>query len=323
MVPEQKGQRVIIRPEPHVFADYANETFEQNTTNVQNEAVRRMMQQKTTVYITQGVKYPDTGIKMYYKGLPDFPRQGFVFPEAVDCVNNLKRVTMFFLALFRGKGIKGKIGNALGEFVRIADWMFQFYDPNSDKIRKIYLQEYRYRQSVRELIKLINLFLKELNIIPRSGGNREEVIKIWGKDVGEMDFGRTIGTMIEYDNAYHWRMEDIFSETTKEKLLKNPRKELKRLLQIYKQREGSGIEIKADGIVKLLNWILLIPSVKKAFRNAVKQVNIENLGMTKEDSYYTMNYEGYDFKGKPIEERNKIWLEMTNGVPPERVTIQG
>jgi hypothetical protein len=39
------------------------------------------------------------------------------------------------------------------------------------------------------------------------------------------------------------------------------------------------------------------------------------------DTYFSMNYEGYDFLGKTIQERQKIWLEMTDGTPPERIVI--
>ena len=245
---------------------------------------------------------------MKYKDVP-YLRQGFVFPEAMDSINNIKRITVLFLAVLKGKGIKGRIGNALAHYCWIADWMFQWYDPNSKRMRKIFLKPNRYRQSVRELIKLINGFISNLGI------------RVWTPETGERDFGKVIGTILEYDNAYYWRMEDIFSETSKELLIKNPRKELKRLLEIYKSREKGGIEFKAEAIVKALNWIFWIPGVKKAFRKAIQSVDIEKMKMTKDDSYFTMIYEGYDFQGKNIEERTKIWLSMTDGKAPERIFI--
>lgn len=308
-------QAITIRPEPHVFADYLDEKFQQTVqADTASQSLRRIVSsQGARVYLTEKVIYPDEGgMLMKYKDVP-YLRQGFVFPEAMDNVNNLKRVTVLFLAVLKGKGIRGRIGTFLNHYCRMADWMFQWYDPNSQRGRKIYLQDNRYRQSVRELIKFINLFLENLRIEVKAEGGLDNA-----------DFGRIIGTMVEYDNAYHWRMEDIFSETSKELLLKNPKKEINRLLQIYKSREKMGIDFKAEAIVKLFNWIFWIPGVKKAFKKTIESIDIEKLktinGAKGEinDNYFMMNYGGYDFKGKTIEQRQKIWLEMTDGIVPER-----
>lgn len=308
-------QQWVIRPEPHVFDDFQEEKFEQAVV-VSDEptSLKRMTAaQSSRVYITERVDYPEFGMLMKYKDVP-YLRQGFVFPEAMDSVNNLKRITVLFLAILKGKPgrgmIKGRIETALAHFCWIADWMFGFYDPNSKKFRHIYLKENRYRQSVRELIKLINNFLEYLSLEVEADGSG-----------GKRNFGRAIGTMIEYDNAYHWRLEDICSEINTEDLSKNPRKEITRLVKIYKQREKSHIEFKAEAIEKALNWLLLVPWIRKAFIKAIQSVDIRKMAMTKNDSYFTMNYDGYNFQGKPLEERQKIWLEMTNGKIPERAFI--
>lgn len=305
-------EQIVIRPIPEVFEDYNQETYTHTAQPTSSVSLKKITaSQGTSVYLTEKVEYPEYGILMKYKDVPYF-RQGFVFPEAMDSINNLKKVLVLLLALVKGNGrglIKGRIESAMAHFCWIANWMFQWYNPNMQKISKIFLKPERYRQSVRELIKLINNFLENLGM---------EAV---GPNVAKQDFGKVIGTLIEYDNAYHWRMEDIFSETTRERLLANPRKEIKRLLEIYKQREKQGIEFKADSIVKVLRFLLLIPSVKKAFKKTIESINVENLKMTKDDSYFTMNYQGYDFQGKTLGERQIIWLEMTNGVPPERVYI--
>lgn len=305
-----ESQVTILRPIPNVFEDYQDEQFEQSVIHEERTSVKKVTSASkgTLVYYTERVDYPENGIFMKYVDVP-FPRQGFVFPEAMDAINNLKRVSVLFLAILKGKGIKGRIGNGLAHYCWIADWMFKWYDPNSKKVRKIYLQPNRYRQSVRELIRLINGFIENLGI------------KVYTPETGTQDFGKTIGTLIEYDNAYHWRMEDIFTETSQRELLKNPRKELSRLLKIYESREKSSIEFKAQQIVKVLRFILLIPSVKKAFRKAIENVDIEKMKMTKNDSYFFMIYDGYDQKGLSLEQRKKIWLSMTNGQEPKRVFI--
>lgn len=312
----------IIRPIPNVFEDFKNEEYQSSVETSENTSTKRVTSQHgTLVYITEHVFYPDEGILMKYKDIP-YLRQGFVFPEAMDAISNLKRVTVLFLGTLKGNGqgwIKGRIGAFLAHYCWIAQWMFQWYDPNSNKMRRITLAPNRYRRSVRELIKLINSFLENLGI------------KVWTAQTGLQDFGTTSCTMIEYDNAYHWRMEDIFGIINWQAFLKNPRKEIKRVVIIYKQREKAGIEFKVETIAKALNYLLLIPSVKKALIKAVRSIDVENLKMTDympqenqlaiNDHYYTMIYDGYDFQGKDIEERKKIWLEMTGGKIPERVYV--
>jgi hypothetical protein len=115
-------------------------------------------------------------------------------------------------------------------------------------------------------------------------------------------------------------MEDLMRETSKE-LLRNPRKELKRLLEIYKSRERATMEFKAESIVKFLRLILLIPSVKKAWLKTLESIDIEKMKMLPDDRYFTLNYDGYEFEGRTIQDRQKEWLSMTGGIPPKRVTI--
>lgn len=297
----------VLRPEPHVFEDF--QPNEDKTPASPGLSKMMKTSQKTLLYYTKQTTYPETGgMYMEYVGVK-YLRQGFVFPEAIDNVNKLKRLSVLFLSLINGKGIKGRIGSFLAHFTRVADWMFLWYDPVSKQTHTIYLKDNRYRQSIRELIKFINNFLDFLGIEVKEENGLKK------------NFGRVIGTMIENDNAYYWRMEDVFRETSKEKLLANPSKELTRLLNIYISREKSTDIFKAQAIIKFLKIAFWLPGVKKAFKKAIDSVDIEKFKMTSDDRYFTMIYEGYDFEGKTIEERTKIWLDMSGGVPPPRVVI--
>jgi len=303
----------VIRPEPHVFDDYTDEKYEDHAVSTVSPSLQKVVaSQKTLVYVTEKVDYPDEGILMKYQGV-EYPRQGFVFPEAMDNVNNLKRVTVLLLSLVKGNGngfLKGRIGAFLAHYCRVAEWLFQWYDPNSQKVRKIFLKEHRYRQSVRQLIRFINLFIQELGI---------KVCEF--KGAGEKDFGKVVGTMIEYDNAYHWTLEDLASEINPAELYNHPRKEILRIFEIYKQREKRQPVEKVGSLVSLITCLLYLPSVRKAFRASLKQIDLEKMKMTPNDRYYTMNYGGYEFEGKTIEERQKIWMEMNKGTPPIRIMI--
>src|SRR6185369_1963105 len=138
----------IKRPTPNVFADFQDEAFKQTVEIApESSSVKKMTSSHgTRVYITERVEYPDYGMLMKYKSVP-YLRQGFVFPEAIDAVGNLKRITVLFLAVLKGKKgrglIKGRIEALLANYCWIADWMFGWYDPNSKKYRQIYLKENR------------------------------------------------------------------------------------------------------------------------------------------------------------------------------------
>lgn len=301
----------VIRPEPTVFNDYEDEKFEKTvvTDGSANPSMRKVMSaQGNYVYITEKIEPSEFGQLMRYKGVP-YLRQGFIFPEAAEAVNNLKRLLVMFLAIIKGKGIKGRIGAGLAHFCWIADWMFLWYNPNTDKVQRIFLKPNRYRQSIRELIKLVNSFISNAGIT------------VFTPETHYKDFGLVIGTLLEYDNAYHWRMEDLFSVVDWKEMRENPRKELQKILVIYQQREKQGIEFKLETIIRVMRLLFLVPNIKKAFQKALDSIDTSKLPMVKDDSYFTMIYEGYDFQGKNMEERKKIWLEMTGGVIPERVFI--
>ena len=51
------------------------------------------------------------------------------------------------------------------------------------------------------------------------------------------------GEIFEYDNAYRFRVQDLFTESSKELLTKNPIKEIRRLLKIYMSREGDRVKL--------------------------------------------------------------------------------
>src|SRR3990167_9420779 len=127
------------------------------------------------------------------------------------------------------------------------------------------------------------------------------------------NFASVFGLFIQYDTAYWVRFEDIMSETTKEKLLKNPTKETKRLLDILAKRDPARPHLvkKAALIIKPLRLLLLIPRIRKAFYKTIESINFENLQYDEGDRYNVRNSMRYRFFGMGIKERNEKW-------PPEQ-----
>ncbi len=255
-----------------------------------------MFQDGAVFYAYERTEYPpEGGIYVYYEGMP-YPQKGFPFPDAVWMNDVVKRITVFFL---RSMGSKDMILPALAfailpwkwqlrtfekflyNFARVALWMFQ----------SIFLKDDRYCNAGRSLRKLVERFLIEVGIVERTA----------------QDFAKVVATMIEYDNAYRYRFEDIMTETTRAQLISRPIREFRRLGAIFRKREKYvDMFSKLDSFIALGTVALMIPRVRRAFRTAVGSLNGTEFDMMKlddADKYHVLNRPDYDYMGKSHENR--------------------
>ena len=136
--------------------------------------------------------------------------------------------------------------------------------------------------------------------------------------------GKIMATIIEYDNAYHERMQDIANECVKEDLLKNPYKELSRLYQIFISREvGIKLKLNVKGVMRLIRLALFVPRIRRAFKRAVMQTNFDDLRMTEADRYTVLFHNGYNFFGMTYEERQIELSKLHGGKIPVGTPIRG
>lgn len=134
-------------------------------------------------------------------------------------------------------------------------------------------------------------------------------------------FATTVSRLIEYDNAYRLRAEDIFSETTKE-AWDNPRKELKRLVNIFAERDINWVVIKKVKQLALLAQIaMLIPRVRKAVTYAMKQVHLPDLQLDEQDTFYSLIRRDYNSMGLNYEQR-QAYGKARNWKFPNQVPIK-
>ncbi len=101
-------------------------------------------------------------------------------------------------------------------------------------------------------------------------------------------------------------------------MYESPRKEILRLLEIFKKREPKAhIVERFRAFVSIASLILLLPRVKKAFRDALSKIEFSRLQLDAADRYWVLTIQNYEFMGIPIEERAKIYTAMhPNGLPP-------
>ena len=76
--------------------------------------------------------------------------------------------------------------------------------------------------------------------------------------------GTTIATVLDYDNAYRLRIQDLCKETTKEKLLAHPFREVQRLLKINQRRDYPEVHFKFKRFAPFISILLCIR--RKTFR---------------------------------------------------------
>jgi hypothetical protein len=135
---------------------------------------------------------------------------------------------------------------------------------------------------------------------------------------------RILATIIDFDTAYRYRIEDLMSETSKEQMLKRPIREIRRLLKILQDRDSRPeLNSKFSAIGLALAAILLIPRFRKAFKKAMGNCTFSNLQLDAADRYHVLALDGYKFLGRSIEDRWAEYVRMHNGNPPKLYKLQG
>lgn len=282
----QKVAINIPRPPREVF-----EHSKINTTEF-------LTHQPQPIFVITKFEYPEEGgIYVWYEGVP-YPRKGFPFPEAAQANNTAKR-TLISLLKWLAKNPLAMISllwkKNMENFLRGMAEIFRI------TLGQYYLVEKRYSINTREFQKLIKSFLLAYGMTEFTAD---------GFSVG-------FQTIMEYDDAYMLRFQDLMSETTSDEMIKNPRGEFKRLLKILNERDTRvAVKSKFKVVVELASWGFLLPGVKKAFRKAIKSVDFSKLQFDDADRYNVLRWESYDFMGRTFEDRIKEYKEIhKKGLP--------
>lgn len=282
----------------------------------------------TLFYIAERIEYPEEkdggGIYVHYRGMP-FPRKGLPTPEGTKANDIMKRIIRFFVTSFSGKEMvlpmlgfavlpysrKIKtIERMLIAYTRISDWV----------LNDAFMTTMRYSRPSREMGSFMYEFLLALGIdkdnYAMKGERKYGDEGIWVTIKGYSDrcawlMGEVIAAIVEYDDAYRYRIQDIMTEASKEEFLKNPRKEFLRLMDIFMSREQ--IPVVKDWVKKasrILSIALLHPKIKKAFKEAVQTADFKRMMLDNADRYHVLIRGDYDFTGRTFDERVMIYKEV-------------
>lgn len=236
-----------------------------------------------------------------------YPEKGFPDPLAISLANQVKKVlknelyffgykwTMiaFFPFIFLPYSVKIGIVN------RWLDGWSYFAKKTMES--RLMLPKY-YRAFTRELYPFVSNFLIRLGI-------KEDVAYRTGWMVAEI---------IERDFAYCIRFEDLAEETSPLKIVKNPRQEATRLLEIFKVREKRSTKLPHSfkAVVNIFKALTYIPKFRKALNETLLECNFQNFRMDMIDKHTAIKMEGYDFFGIPYEVRKYAFMKSYNWNPP-------
>ena len=241
------------------------------------------------------------------------PEKGIPDPLAVSLANKVKRVLkeeiLFFSYKWTIVAFSAFIFLPFKYKIKILERWLDGWSGYGMLVMEPRLMEVRYyTEFCRALYRFVNVFLKTLG-------------------VSQVVADRTawvVAEILERDNAYRWRAEDVLTETSVEKLLKQPQKEVDRLIGILLQRELKSAKLPKTfkSFARILKFILRLPRFKKAWGIALKEVNFKDFQFDEIDRHQVMKYGGYNFFGIPVEAREQAWKNLYNGKPPKMVHVQ-
>lgn len=242
---------------------------------VQVDRAKDIVRENKIVLNLREVQYTSNGILLWFEDCP-YPRKGFPFPAAGLATNLCKRVLVEALKLNL------------------------FFNPLSKLIRRYNAICYREMEPFVLKPSLMTPFASELKsfiqyLLARFKLPEEDIIQ----------FASVISHIFEYDDAYRYRLQDLATECSKSALIKNPRKEIRRIAGIYSERELSGIvSDKFKRTVWLASMLLLIPRVNKSFIRAVSHSDFSNLRLDEADRFWVSHRGDYLFFGETYEARS-------------------
>lgn len=298
----------IPRPQRNVF-EHESETVEEH-----------IFRAPQPIYHLERTEYPpEGGIYNYLKGLK-YPTKGFPTPEACASANIFKRQ---FIGIIRWIARNPLAMLSLLSKKILAKFMMELASMAHITMGQYYLKPERYIKMNRELKIFLTTFIKEMGLKPSMNKNSTE-IEIKKADSLLYDgFPLAIITMIEYDNMYVLRLQDMANETTASALMDNPRKEILRLLKLFQQREQrNSMNDKVISASKILLWGLYMPGIRKAWKNALQSIDWTRIQMDEADRYHALRIYKYDVLGRTFEDRKEEYSRIHDGKIPMPLSIQ-
>ena len=130
----------------------------------------------------------------------------------------------------------------------------------------------------------------------------------------------TFAHLLEYDNAYRYRVLDIMSESTREDMIKSPRREIRKLMDIISKRDDAGVAMKFKIFGYAMSALLLFGKFKNVFIESLKECDFTKFQYDDADEYWVAFRKDYLYQGKTQEERAKVQKDLGLYMPkPKKI----
>lgn len=268
--------------------DYPNEAYERSPIPAPPTASFGIVDMED-VKLTE-----DNGIVLYFKN-HQFPMKGLrrgdklidsdtikkYIKDDLILLASLPKFVLPFILLFSFKKISSRWLNGFAEFsisISGRHWLNPKY----------------YSRAVREIYRV------GVKLFPSEKG--QWVVK-------------TICFILSQDLPYAWRLQDLIQIFNREAVLKNPAKEIRRVLGEFTKRDG-------QRNWKLISWgvyalVLLRPEIRKGVRAFFEELDIEQIWFDDADLYWCLGNgdekHGYNYLGLNREKRLELKEKIKNG----------
>lgn len=231
------------------------------------------------------VEFPEQGgVHTYMEGF-EHPYKGFPFFEFVEKIDTVKKIQRATLSSlfhsFKARPWYQKV------FLLFVPWLFKdlveaYILAFHRIISRFRVKRERYSDAMRELHQAFSFsFWNETE--------KDKELRFQVRDI--------LCMVLEFDNAYRYRFQDIIVELDKESLRKNPSKELVRLLNIMQTRETTQ-EIK-DSWTLIKRFLPLYLRCNRKLRRTVigvlSNVDLEKIALDSADQEFCAKRTDYKF----------------------------
>lgn len=261
------------------------------------DAVQQVVDEGLTFHLIEKVTF-EGGIKTYILGA-EYPQKGFAPAEIIVAINNAKKTFIqMVLMLFKPYMIISLLTISIWNKKKIIqDFAFRFMQLNIRSVKPYFLKDEYLTPFAREIKIVVTNFLIQAGL----------------KEGWSIIVGKIISTIFEFDNAYRYMAQDLFTATDKMSLVNKPIREIYRIGKLGRERCGNP---KAKYLQNRVGWniyfisillgiALLYPSIRKCFKFAFLYSDFEKLQFDKIDEYWVAQRTDYDYFGEDNQTRIK------------------
>lgn len=229
------------------------------------------------------VEFPEEGGVLTFMENHPYPYRGFPYFEFVEKIDLIKKISRGTLSgLYHSVKHRNKL-----RLLLMLPLLFVARDLISTAVRTFHrmiersrIKSTRYSRAVRSVYKAFDT--------PRANEDLGTLeLRLMLKDI--------VCTILEFDNAYRFRFQDVIVELDKERVKENPIKELLRLMDITISREQTQ-EIRDTWrlIVMGIKFYLRFDSkLKRMIADVLSNLDFEQIKLTPEDEHFAKQRKDY------------------------------